>query len=145
MTKKNGFTLVEMLLVITIVTILFTITTVTYTDLIGKTELQSTSEQLADMLISSETAARYNRNNADWSVEFQLAELPKQAVLTNGEIILDKLTIPNKTELLIEPNTDKITFSQNTGAAEHTSTILLSNDSGIARVKITETGLILSE
>lgn len=143
--NKNGFTLIEIILVITIMTILFTVTTVTYTDLISKNELEATTDQIVDILINTQSSARYNRYNNDWQVNFIDTEKPQRITQTDGEVLADQLTLPSQINLEIDPIVEQISFKQGSGHTDRNYELKLSNNSGTATVTVSSNGLILSE
>ena len=145
--NHKGFTLIEMVLSMTILLILFGLTTVAYTDLLSKSELTSATIQLQDLLSYTQSAAKYKQANANWKIKVEPnQEDPKEFVITSflNNSQATRLVIPKSVELKISPQQSEFEFISGTMLMKQAPIeFQLSNKYGTNKITFDQYGLIV--
>jgi prepilin-type N-terminal cleavage/methylation domain-containing protein len=143
MKMAHGFTLIEVLLSVTIITMLGTISLPVYASFQDRNNLQLTTESIANMLRRAQTYTRSVSGDSQWGVEIQStsATLFKGAVFATRNTAFDETTaIP--TTIAVSGLTE-VLFAKFSAAPSATGTITLTSNANNTRaVGINAKGMV---
>ncbi|HSX07130.1 MAG TPA: prepilin-type N-terminal cleavage/methylation domain-containing protein [Candidatus Saccharimonadia bacterium] len=125
--KSAGFTLVEVLLSVAIITMLTGLSLPLYESFVRRNDLDLTTQSIATMIRRAETYSRGTKSDSTWGVEFQSTN----AILFRGSMFASRdtsydemVTIP----VSITPSgLSELTFTKLTGAPNTTGSLTLAS------------------
>lgn len=142
-TKSHGFTLVEMLLSVAIISILVGTSLPVYVSFQTRGDLEIATQSIADMLRRAQTYTRGVSGDSQWGVAVQSgsATLFKGASFATRDATYDETTV-------ISPNTavsglSQVVFTKLTAAPSTTGTITLTaNTNDVRTITINAKGMV---
>ena len=151
---KNGFTLIEFLIVISIMLILAVVGLAMFSNLHSSTQLNENVLQIIQTLKITRERSVANFNNSAHGV-FLTTASPYKYILYQGssyvvrnagldrEVILDKALSLSTSDLVLTEGNIDINFSQSLGQPNNTGTIIVTHNSATSRlIKINSIGLV---
>lgn len=144
--NKRGFTLVETLIVLVIITILSTIAVKSYYLLREKQSIQKDADSIVSVIEKAKNLSLNRKNDSSYGVKFSSSTVTVfvGATYTSGNniSIYNLESNVNISSLLLFPSGTEVNFSKITGAPNATGTIVLSTPSYSRIVTIYGTGII---
>jgi len=130
MSDQHGFTLIEMLLAVMVMTIIIGLSLPLYTSFIQRNDLEVTTEQLVGMVRRAESYARAVNTDNAWSVEIQSST----ATLFQGTAFASRNTAYDETlslpSSLTPSGLSEIQFAKWTSVPNTTGNIVLTSSTG---------------
>ena len=129
----GGFTLVEMLLSVAIITLIVAVGTPVYETFVRRNDLDITTQTVAGMLRRAEVYARAVSGDSVWSVEFQsgTVTLFKGATFAGRDTGFDEaVSVPDSMSL---SGLTEVQFAKLSGAPNTTGTLTLTSTANATR------------
>jgi prepilin-type N-terminal cleavage/methylation domain-containing protein len=143
MRRQRGFTLLEMLLSVSIISILVGISGPVYNSFVVRNDLDITGQQIVQSLRRAQTYARSMNGDSAWSVEIQTsaATLFKGTNFGGRDVTLDEaIAIPAS---ITRSGLTEVQFAKFTGLPNTTGTITLTSNTNETRtITINAKGMV---
>lgn len=140
--KNNGFSLVEIVLVLGIMTFLISISDSLYTKVKSSNNLKIGTDNLVETIRYAENSSHLGKGNDNWGVKI----FSSNVVIFKGVNYISRdtsfdlsLNFPSGVKA---SGNDEFIFNKLTGWPTNTGTIILTNNSGVTNISINEKGTI---
>ena len=135
--KTLGLTLIELLLVISIIMILGTFSSVFYSNLLSRNAVSNTAEQLVGQLRKAQIYTMEGKGNDSWGVRIE----PSQIVLFAGSTsAFDEVFSVNQN--ISVTGFTQVLFSKPSGIPDSTPTITVSGNNNTETITVNSEGMI---
>jgi len=137
---NKGFTLIEMLLVVAIVSIIATFSTAFYSRFINQSSISNIQDQLISQARKAQTYAMQNKQNTNWGINYatNILTLYSGTSYAARNTAFDE-TFEFNTNITITGITD-INFAKATGKPNTTASITITSTTGSKTVNINAQG-----
>lgn len=141
MRKSTAFTLIEVLLVVTLIGVIMIPLYISYTKTQANQGLRSTTEQLSDALTQAHIFAREARDKKAWGVK-RVSD-NAYSIISGNPSSFTTLQTKSAEKFVSFPNDFSVWFEIGTGDTASEQEISVQNKDGITRkLKVTKTGLV---
>ena len=140
--REHGFTLIEVLLSVAIISLLAGLALPVYQGFQGRNDMASTSQSITETLRRAEAYARSGNNNSQWGVNFQAGTVTLfsgTSFATRTTALDETLSIPVGITLSY---TGDIIFTKVTGAPQATLTQTLTSSDSTRTVTVNAEGMV---
>lgn len=139
---KNGFTLIEFLIVIALITILGTLSTGFYSRFYNQNAVSTVTDEITQELRKAQVYAMMGKQNGNWGVHNNTSSI----ILFQGSTFATRNTAfdessPVNTNISITGLTD-IIFSRMTGTPSAIPAITIANGNNIRTITINNQGIV---
>ena len=135
--KTLGLTLIELLLVISIIMILGTFSSVFYSNLLSRNAVSNTAEQLVGQLRKAQIYTMEGKGNDSWGVRIE----PSQIVLFAGSTsAFDEVFSVNQN--ISVTGFTQVLFTKPSGMPDSTPTITVSGNNNTETITVNSEGMI---
>jgi prepilin-type N-terminal cleavage/methylation domain-containing protein len=134
--NQRGFTLLEMMLSVAIITMLAGLSLPVYSSLQARNDLDLTAQSVASALRRAQTAVRAEKNDSQWGVAIVSNQLVlfKGASYATRDSSYDEITVIPAT--ITPTGMSEVVFAKLTAVPSTTGTVTLTSSSGTARTVV---------
>ena len=149
--KTNGFTLIELVLVIAVLSIVFSSATVVFGNMIGRNSLKYHGYQIVQNLRQQRTNTVTGKDDSDWGIYFNNVIQPYGYTLFRGNDFVGRdstydLTFEFPSVLRIEQMNlgggKELYFQKSSGLPSHNGNVVLGAEGETYDISINELGLV---
>jgi len=140
--NNKGFSLVEVIIVVAILTLLLSISDSIYSNVRASTNLKIAGDSIVQALRSTKTNASIGKNDSKWGVKTLVNKIVifKGVDYTSRDIAYDQIiNLPNG---VVASGLDEFIFEKVTGNTINTGDIIITNSSGSKNIGINGKGNI---
>lgn len=140
--NKEAFTLIEMLLVVSIVSIIATFSTAFYSRFINQNSVNNIQDQIISQARKAQTYAMQNKQNANWGIYYStnVLTLYSGSSYASRNSSFDE-TFEFNSNITVTGISD-VNFTKNTGKPNTTASITITSPNGSKTVNINAQGNI---
>lgn len=137
MKTKSAFSLIELILVVTIVLTLGVLSTVFYSRFLNQNSVANVSDQLASQLRKAQTYAMAGKQNTSWGVKYTAGTITLFA--TSSSAFDETFSVNNNISVT---GFSQVIFSKATGMPDTTPTITISGGGNTKTVSVNIQGAV---